>query len=643
MRDSRVLNARCCSAESLKRSVRRAVKIAVLEFGIPGDFPVSGVDCLSVRKSFEEVTASLLSKARCSVRSRHRLTTMMGSCKRLFDAPCKRCDAVSAAKAKSIWANHACERVPDSQSKSAQVWADLWLKSRVRALISGWGKRLERSRVGGIGGEGVYVPDSQGCYEVAQRSGGTLACDPGSYSDSYSRVRLGVAKTKGKHRVVTMQSARVKRVLKPLHNALYDHISSFDWCVRGDVTKDDFLAVREGLEKDEFVISGDYSNATNEIYLPAVEAIVSVIAEDPHLTDEEREVLLGSFENIEFKYSVCKSDRDFHPVNRGSMMGNLLSFPILCLLNRACYEVCVDVLHPGERSVRKGRFNGDDCMFRGNQVFYDTWEYVTGLFGLVVNREKTGCSRSWATFNSTHFDYKRGSRVARPVLSFLRLNRDEPGSILRLVLEGISSLRISVQLWIVNCLMRHEISLRGVSEDLGYLTPFWRSVLLKRRWFRTALARGGAKIDKTGTDRCGQTVVGPVPVEAAFSFVTRCHDVLEKERVEYWTGRKVRAVREVLDRRDFAQRCKERQPPARGRIVFGPVEWKFLWPKELLEFFQDNFPHCLYGRRTGVWMEDHPLLTTRVSYTVETTGPTFYPPPRVLLRGSTVPSGGVRV
>jgi hypothetical protein len=471
--------------------------------------------------------------------------------------------------------------------------------------------------------------------------GGTLACGPDSYSGSFNRVRLGVAKTKGKHRVVTMQSAQVKKVLRPLHNALYSHITSYGWCVRGDVTKEDFVAVREGLKDDEQIISGDYSNATNEIYLPVVQSLVEVIAEDPDLTDVEREVLLGSFEDIEFKSSVCKV-AEHYPIRRGSMMGNLLSFPLLCLLNRACFDVVVDTLCPSERVERKGRFNGDDCMFRGNQEFYDTWVYVTGLFGLVVNKEKTGRSRSWGCLNSTWYHYGRGSFVARPVLSFLRLDPTKPGPILRQVLSGISSFRRSVQLWIVNSLMRYEISLRGVESDLGFLTPWWRAVLLKRRWFRCALSWGGALTSKTGDDRQGPVVVGPVPVRAAWKFVAEAHGRLEKERVEFWTGRRVRAVREKLDRREWKLR-RTSSPPLKGvRYRFGGLRWKFVWPKELLEFFQDEFPELLMGSCMWKWLDDNPLLTVRRDWYTEVPA-TRYPPPLPMLRGCVRADGGVWV
>jgi len=181
--------------------------------------------------------------------------------------------------------------------------------------------------------------DQNGCLEQTRFNGGTISVGSGYYGN-ISELRVGVAKTKGKLRVVTMQSARVKRVLSPVHDALYDHLTSFGWCVRGDVLKSDFAAVVADVGKGESFISGDYSAATDNILPWVTEAVTSVLAECPDLTDEERGIMLAAVGDL---HLMSKSRKTKTLLTRKQMMGNLLSFPILCLINKACFDICCDL------------------------------------------------------------------------------------------------------------------------------------------------------------------------------------------------------------------------------------------------------------------------------------------------------------
>jgi hypothetical protein len=477
-------------------------------------------------------------------------------------------------------------------------------------LVGGWGKRLEgRRREGGVPCFGEYIPDQQGCYEVTTRDGGTLACGPAEYSGDRGLVRLGVAKAKGKLRVVTMQSAEVKRVLTPVHNALYDHISSFGWCVRGDVLKEDFEAVIDDLREGEEIISGDYSAATDNIYLDAVMEIVDVLSSSPELTALEKEVLTESFTNIRCQLTSCPLSERV-PINRGSMMGNLVSFPLLCLLNKACHEIACDLSDFGPGG-RVGRFNGDDCCFAGDARFFDTWVRITSAFGLVVNGEKTGRSARWCELNSHIYDAVRHRFVAKPVLSFLLTDRTKPGSILASVIRGIDSFRWPVRLRVVNDMMRYEISLRGVLSELSCLGPRWRAELLKRRWFRVAALEGPAPVKTSGTSRELETVVSSPPDSRVYQFVTEASISLSRERTDTWLGVRVRPLQSRIDRSSWRHRPIFRSTRLRSRFEWGGVQWAFVWPKELFDFFQSRFPHLLRSSTGNKWMDDHPLLTTR--------------------------------
>jgi hypothetical protein len=599
----------------LTKALHRAIQITYAEFKIPGDFPpVSGSDCLSIRASWEKAVKIAMEHATGRGRYIRRLGLAFKSCKRLFDVECPPCDKKAGDVARKKWDAHVATDVPISELRRCQSWLPS-LEARVRILATGWGRRLRERRV--QGGDPVlneYVPDQQGCYEVLSCQGGTLACSDADLSGRPNLLRRGVAKTKGKHRVVTMQSAGVKRVLAPVHNALYDHISSFGWCVRGDITKGDFETVLNDRREGESFISGDYQSATDNIYLPAVETIVRVISEDPELTEEEREVLLESFTDVRWKRLAF--DDEF-VIKRGSMMGNLVSFPLLCLLNKASFDIACDITYDGEVD-RKGRFNGDDCLFCGPPEFFATWARVTSAFGLVVNEEKTGVSRRWMEMNSSIYDAIQHRFIAKPVLSFLLPTRNVPGTILPAVIEGISSFRWSVQQWIVKVLMRYEICLRGILPGLSCLGRRWRSELLRCRWFRAACLADAPPVRERGEKRCLDVVPGPPPVSRSYSFVSEASAEISRDLVDQWKGIRVMPYTQRLCRTDLKQwKKKLHSPRLASRFSWGGWKWSFCWPRELLVFFEDHFPDLLNHRNHQKWADDHPFLS-RVPRVFET-------------------------
>jgi hypothetical protein len=624
--------APCPAGGSLVKALNSVIEIVSREFGLTHDrlSVLPDDNCTTIRQRWDELANEFLSK--CKSRKRMRLAMMFKGCKRLFDRPCKPCDRKLGDSARQSWDARVGTSVPCGNAISSFYAARL--QKTVRTLAEGWGKRLEGCRKDirePFRPSDIYVPDQQGCLEEKRGTGGTLAVSDEAASEDLSLVRRGVAKQKGKFRVVTMQSARVKRVLRPVHNALYDHLSSFGWCVRGDVTVEDFCSVLDST--DEKLVSGDYDSATDLIYLPAVEAIVNVIAEDVHLTDEEREVLLGSFTNLRWiSESGC-----VRPILRGSMMGNLVSFPILCLINKACHDIAAEETYgPGVKRV--GRFNGDDCLFGASPQMYKKWRLVTSLFGLSVNEKKTIFSRRWADLNSQTFDCVKRNLVSKPVLSFLRPSDDAPGEILSSVLSGIRSFRWSVQQWIVNVVMRYEISMRGFT--LSSLPSSWCRVLVKKKWFRQVAWRDRTRVAEPvrwkassfnnlgerlitdllpEEDRAFPTTLGPPPIPSALPVVHELCAALSKAHTEAWTGVRCCPVSRKLDRIAFRKLYGGPEHIPSTRFTGVSVRWSFLWPSSLLRVISESFPQLLIDDRGCVVMKTinySPLLTLECRFRV---------------------------
>jgi len=552
---------------------------------------------------------------RCKTQKKKVFDTLVKSVKRTFDFPCSPCDKISAQRARQALQKKVAE--PCEFPRADWCYDPLWLlKQRVRELVSGWGALLVSSRkaVGEMRVENEswvksgYVPDQQGCLETERGRGGTLGTGPSECTYPDSTVRVGVAKTKGKFRVVTMQSARVKRILAPVHTALYDHISSFDWCVRGDVSREDFMKIFDDRRDGEEVISGDYVSATDNIYLESVWAIVEVLAEDPDLSEEERKVLLGSFSGLEWLWG----SKELHPIRRGSMMGNLVSFPLLCILNKSCFDICSDIAR-GSGSQRRSRINGDDCLFAGNREFYALWRKVTASYGLVVNEEKTGISDGWADLNSQPFLVSKGL-MPRPCLSFLRPRRLEPDCLLREVWMGIRCLSAPTRAWVFNVAMRQEIAIRDIC--VSDVPQRVLDGLLRKSWFRRALEVGPAPLISDGVKRTVPVVLSNPPVSRAYRFVTEASNRIQQECVAFWQGRKVVPFSEKINKPAYYQMLRDvpNLPTLWHKARSEPV-WKFLWPRELLCFFERSFPHLLLSDEECLaeWIDDHPFLKVDVS------------------------------
>jgi hypothetical protein len=383
----------------------------------------------------------------------------------------------------------------------------------------------------------------------------------------------------------------------------------------------------------EKVVSGDYSSATDHIYLPAVRAVVEVIAEDPRLTEEEKRVFLGSFAHL--RWVSCTGSG---PITRGSMMGNLCSFPLLCLLNKACHDIAAEEVY-GRSSRRVGRFNGDDCCFPGNQEMYAKWRKVTSLFGLLVNESKTEFSARWIDLNSQTYDIARRNFVGKATLGFLRPKNNTPGEILTSVLNGVATLKLSVQEWIVNVVMRHEIRVKGFC--FSNLSVYWRRSLVKRAWFRRLFWDGPATIqdNKLGagshgriskesrknkknvdglkvldtqatvkvyadamnkvTDREVKQSLGRPPIPEALRAVQELMASVSQSRVRFWRGRRVTPCVKRVDRVTFRveSKIKYEIPIPRTRYIGFRTEWTFLWPSEMLEWIEDKAPWLLLSDR----------------------------------------------
>jgi len=231
------------------------------------------------------------------------------------------------------------------------------------------------------------------------------------------KVRVSVVKENGKCRVVTAQDAG-ETLLKPLHEAIYDRLTKEKWCLRGDAKQGSFadFVWKEG----EVFVSGDYESATDYLDIETSEYIMETILRNARMIPWNiRAKAMASFRS-DLQYGKG----DVVSQTRGQLMGNYLSFPLLCLRNYLSFRFAVR-----DRSVPVV-INGDDIVFRSRPEVGKVWMEKVQETGLRLSKGKTLVDPAKFSLNSTFFLARRRKKpVLCPVIRAKSLlPRDSPPS-----------------------------------------------------------------------------------------------------------------------------------------------------------------------------------------------------------------------
>jgi len=204
------------------------------------------------------------------------------------------------------------------------------------------------------------------------------------------RVRATAVDTGGKWRVITLSDHRLSHLL-PLHHVFYNRLSKEKWLLRGEATESAFKGF-ERVRGEKFV-SGDYESATDNLNIWLSRLMLrTVLSRATHVPTGIRDDAMDSL-SMTF---VDNADVEICVQRKGQLMGNPLSFPLLCLANYLTFRYAV------RRSVPV-RINGDDIVFRATQPEVDSWFSFVGRSGLVVSASKTLVSSRCFSLNSTYF------------------------------------------------------------------------------------------------------------------------------------------------------------------------------------------------------------------------------------------------
>jgi hypothetical protein len=185
------------------------------------------------------------------------------------------------------------------------------------------------------------------------------------------------------------------------------------------LTTDHIQSLLDKRSKDQWVASGDFSAATDNVKIELTkicfEAILNKLVQtrdcNPYLVEICRRVL--------YEHKIWYPENPKAPWNdveevvqkNGQLMGSVLSFPILCIINLITYWIAVE---PEKKlSDLNVLVNGDDIMFCCTQLQYDNWLSILPEAGLVPSPGKNFFHNKYCTVNSALFYMNEKKKVIR--------------------------------------------------------------------------------------------------------------------------------------------------------------------------------------------------------------------------------------
>jgi hypothetical protein len=206
-----------------------------------------------------------------------------------------------------------------------------------------------------------------------------------------SKYEVANVKTVGleeplKVRVITAGPPYTYTVLKPYQKFLHDILRKHPvFQLLGNPVPTPEMLYSQGLDEmgpGEAMNSGDYDDATNEMFSWVSEVVAKQLAAETKLDADTKEKLLKALIG-----HVLYGKDQLH----GSLMGSIVNFIILCVSNAALCRVTMELDSGKTVSLEDARLliNGDDCLFPLTKNGVETWTMLGNVMGLKVNKAKS--------------------------------------------------------------------------------------------------------------------------------------------------------------------------------------------------------------------------------------------------------------
>jgi hypothetical protein len=251
------------------------------------------------------------------------------------------------------------------------------------------------------------------------------------------RVRACVVVESLKARIITTPEAE-SYCLKPLQMAMFKALQKWK-CFEPCWNPDYDLSQLGPITPDKWLLSGDYSSATDNLNYHASQAVMETLKEEfrdlPHVQD------WISYEGQKHlvEYGSKTGIPDVVQEN-GQLMGSLLSFPILSLLNS--FTIC-EPLNCDLESV-PALFHGDDIAAQLTSEQISSWKSTAELIGLSLSVGKNYQSKDYVSIDSQLFTRVDKEMIRQKTGKFKLISRNKDQTLVcdKAILNGFNKRQI---------------------------------------------------------------------------------------------------------------------------------------------------------------------------------------------------------
>ena len=253
-----------------------------------------------------------------------------------------------------------------------------------------------------------------------------------SHGEKYPFSKVVALREPLKVRIITKMQTLSTFLCGPLQGALWRYLGQFpQFALTKETFQEAHLAQLIQQDRDLFpppgparsFVSGDYSAATDGLNIEATRQVMdSILA---RLTPRDREIFAPHVHTVLMEQVlVYPNDQpDILPVlqQNGQLMGSILSFPILCILNLFTYVQSLPeplrlAVLGGRLSLRKLAvlINGDDILFKAAPSQYQAWLESSSSVGFTLSLGKNFVHPRFLTVNSLPIEVRVRAPAIRP-------------------------------------------------------------------------------------------------------------------------------------------------------------------------------------------------------------------------------------
>jgi len=218
-----------------------------------------------------------------------------------------------------------------------------------------------------------------------------------------------------KIRVISKGPPTTYFVLKPLQRYLWGLLQNFwNFELTGNIVTDELINKR--FSTSGRFQSGDYVASTDEVNswcseVAAEEMILCFQEQCGHSLGPLRDLVLRALTGHVISGELQRT---------GQLMGSIISFPFLCIINFALIRASFELSHGVVLSIEDTPcwINGDDCLTQySNSEYPVLWRALGDICGLSESLGKTYDSSKFCSINSRFFHARNGSWEMMPYIN----------------------------------------------------------------------------------------------------------------------------------------------------------------------------------------------------------------------------------